>query len=100
MFYNDRHRIIRIDATPGVDHGRLGLDPGVATVLQQSFSKMKVALLAELNAKPAKEDALAALLIESQPITAWPRSEPPTRQPGASPCLTYLPISISTGENQ
>jgi quinol monooxygenase YgiN len=29
---------------------------------------MKVALLAELKAKPGKKDALAALLIESQPI--------------------------------
>ena len=38
---------------------------------------MKVALLAELKAKPGKEDALAALLIESQPIAVRPRSEPP-----------------------
>ena len=47
---------------------------------------MKVALLAELKAKPGKEDALAALLIESQPIAVPPRSElpiPPTRsKPG------------------
>ena len=36
---------------------------------------MKVALLAELNAKPGKEDALAALLIGSQAIAV---SEPGT----------------------
>lgn len=38
---------------------------------------MKVALLAELEARPAKKDAVAALLIESRPIAVSPRSEPP-----------------------
>ena len=59
---------------------------------------MKVTLLEELNAKPAKEDALAAPLIESQPITAWPRGEPPI--PNQEQTHVYLLTSISTGESQ
>src|SRR5216684_6309789 len=56
------------------------LNPGFGTAPLRRFSTMKVALLAELKAKPGKEDALAALLIESQPIAVPPRSEPPIPQ--------------------
>jgi hypothetical protein len=37
----------------------------------------KAALLAELEARPGKEEALAALLLSSQPIAVPPCSRPP-----------------------
>jgi hypothetical protein len=60
--------------TSTADSRRLG--PGFGTALLRRLSMMKVALLAALKAKPGKEGALPALLIESQPIAVPPRSEP------------------------
>ena len=70
------------------------LDSSFGTPPFRRFSMMKVTLLAELTAKPGKEDALAALLIESQRIAVPPRSEPPI-PPASTAFQRTTPITMS-----